>query len=58
MSHHDVIQSMISLLVFGVVLLLLGALLSASGILPFALVCLVLGTFFCGAGLGVRRRQE
>lgn len=57
MPQERTIQSVLSLLVFGGVLLLLGALLGISGWVPLALLCIVLGTFFCVAGLGVSGRH-
>lgn len=58
MNSHGYLRSVISLLLFGIVLLIVGGFLSTTGALPLALGCLVLGFFFCVAGFGVRRAER
>lgn len=55
MDSHGHLQSVISLFLFGIVLLIVGGFLSTTDALPLALGCLILGFFFCVAGFGVRR---
>lgn len=58
MSTRTYLQSVVSLLSFGIVLLIVGGFLSANGALPLALGCLLLGFFFCVAGFGVQRAER
>jgi len=48
----------IGLLLFGIVLLFLGVLLSVRGWLPLAIFSLILGLFFCAAGIGTHDHPQ